>query len=142
MKDVEIGTDEFFYGEYYPFTVPNSIQDARSAPDAALWETAIQNEINSVFQNNTLSEPMILPEGKRATKLKILLSLKFDKDGNVDRYKARMVFQHVKRICPVDCERIFAPVVDKVTVRLFLSQAAVHKMQICYKWMLQQHFIW
>ena len=30
-------------------------------------------------------------EGKQATKLKILLALKFDIDGNVDRYKARMV---------------------------------------------------
>ena len=70
MKKVENRTiDKFYSGEYYPFTVPNSIQDARSARDAALWETAIQNEMNSVFQNNTLSEPMILPDGKHATKL-------------------------------------------------------------------------
>ena len=46
--------------------------------------------------------------------------------------KARMVFQHVKRISRVDWERIFAPVVDKVTVRLFLSQlqAAVHQIHL------------
>ena len=43
-----------------------------------------------------------------------------------------MVFQHMimKTISTVDWERIFAPVVDKVTVRLFLSQAAVHQMHL------------
>ena len=65
LKDIAIATIEKCYnGEYYLFTVPNSIQHARSAPDAVLCETVIQNEINSVFQNNTLSKPMILPEGK------------------------------------------------------------------------------
>ena len=54
LKDIAIATIEKCYnGEYYLFTVPNSIQHARSAPDAVLWETVIQNEINSVFQNNT-----------------------------------------------------------------------------------------
>ena len=71
---------------------------------------------------------MNLPQGKRATKLKIVLALKFDKDGNVDRHKARMVFQQIKRISTVDWERIFAPIMDKVKVRLFFSQAAVHQM--------------
>ena len=50
-KYVDIGTiDECYYGEYYPFTVPNSIQDARSAPDAALWETAIQMKLIQFFK--------------------------------------------------------------------------------------------
>ena len=73
---------------------------------------------------------MILHEDKEATKLKILFALKFDKDGNVDRYiyiyKARMVFQHIKQISTVDWERSFAPAMDKVTVRLCFSQAAVY----------------
>ena len=80
--------------------------------------TAIQTEITQ-----------ILPEGKPATKLKFLLALKFDKNDNVGRYKVRMVFQ-VKRISTVDWERTFTPVVDKVTVILLFSQAAVHQMHL------------
>ena len=51
-------------------------------------------------------------------------------NGDIDRYKARLVFQHVKRISNVDWEEIFAPVVDKVTVRLFFSRAAALQMKL------------
>ena len=46
----------------------------------------------------------------------------------MERHKARLVFQHVKRISTVDWDKIFASVVDKVTVRTFLSQAAARGM--------------
>ena len=65
----------------------------------------------SVNYKKTLSEPMQLPKGERATKLKFLFALKFDDNGHVERHKARLVFQHVKRISTVDWDKIFAPVV-------------------------------
>ena len=73
-----------------------SIQDARSAPDAALSEIAIKTETNSVFKTTHCPDT----EGKQATKLKILLTLKFDKDGSVDRYKARMVYSSTSKEFP------------------------------------------
>ena len=64
VKDVENGTiEECYYGEHYQCTVPKSIQDAMSALDAALWAAAIQTKLNSVFQSNTLSGPMIYLKG-------------------------------------------------------------------------------
>ena len=113
--------EECYYGEHSPFQVPTTIAEARNSIDAQQWEAAIQEEMFSVNYNKTLSEPMQLPKGERATKLKFLFALKFDDNGHVERHKARLVFQHVKRISTVDWDNIFAPVVDKVTVRTFLS---------------------
>ena len=72
---------------------------------------------------------MIFRVRKKATKLKIHFTLKFDKDGNVYSHKARMVFQDIK-ISTVNWKRICAPVVGKVTATLFLLQAAAHQMHL------------
>ena len=122
--------EECYSGDVSPFQVPSTITEARAMLEAPHWEEAIQTEVESVAINDTLSDPMVLPEGKRATKLKFLFALKFDQNGEIDRYKARLVFQHVKRISNVDWEEIFAPVVDKVTVRLFFSRAAALQMKL------------
>ena len=121
--------EECYSGDVSPFQVPSTITEARAMLEAPHWEEAIQTEVESVAINDTLSDPMVLPEGKRATKLKFLFALKFDQNGEIDRYKARLVFQHVKWISNVDWEEIFAPVVDKVTVRLFFSRAAALQMK-------------
>ena len=95
--------EECYNEEFSPFFVPTSIEQARNIPEAKLWEDAIQTEIDSVYLNNTFSEPMILPKGKKAMKLKnFLFAFKFNDKGKIDRYKARLVFQHVKRISTVD----------------------------------------
>ena len=65
------------------------IAEARNSIDAQQWEAAIQEEMLSVNYNKTLAEPMELPKGERATKLKFLFALKIDDNGHVERHKAR-----------------------------------------------------
>ena len=67
---------------FYPDTISNSPvtpkndNESLKSPQAAQWEAARQEEINSCHANSVWSEPMPLPPGKKATNLGFIYALK------------------------------------------------------------------
>ena len=84
----------------------------------------------SITQNNVLSKPMALSSGHKATATRMLLVKKFNSYGAVERYKARLVYSHLWFRDDIDWGQQFAPVVDKVSVRLFWSFCATNDFDI------------
>ncbi|KAH9656136.1 retrovirus-related pol polyprotein from transposon RE1 [Citrus sinensis] len=105
---------------------PNSF--AKAVKDKK-WREAMQQEIHALENNGTwIMEP--LPVGKRAIGCKWVFKIKYQADGTVERYKARLVILGNKQVEGIDYKETFAPVAKLVTVRTFLAVAAARKWEL------------
>ncbi|GJX25725.1 putative RNA-directed DNA polymerase [Tanacetum coccineum] len=86
------------------------------------WVQAMNNEMEALYLNNTwiLTE---LPINRKAIGSKWVYKIKYKSDGEVERYKARVVAKGFGQKEGVDYEEIFSPVVKMSTVRCFINMA-------------------
>lgn len=98
------------------------------------WKDAMNQEIDAIRRNETW-ELVKLPENKKALGVKWIYRTKLKQNGEVQKYKARLVVKGYKQKFGVDYEEVFAPVTRLETVRLLLALAAknnwkVHQMDV------------
>lgn len=73
---------------------------------------------------------MELPSGLKAIGLKWVYKLKRDTNGQIIKYKARLVTKGYIQKQGIDFEEIFAPVTRLKTVRLLLALAARNEWEV------------
>ena len=61
----------------------------------------------SIRENKVISEPMVLPAGRKFTNTRIIFAQKLDERGDVDRFKARLVYSHFWKNNDVDWGKLF-----------------------------------
>ncbi|XP_026429105.1 uncharacterized protein LOC113325087 [Papaver somniferum] len=110
---------------------PSSYAEAVRLP---CWRVAMSKEINALDKNGTLSITD-LPPGKKTIRCKWVYKIKYNSDGSVERYKARLVVLGNKQVEWVDYHETFAPVAKMVSVRTFLAVAVdqdweLHQMDV------------
>ena len=110
-------------------TVPATVTEAITRPDAHLWREAMQDELRSLAENNAW-EMTDLPPGAKLTGSRWVSDLKLDAAGNVVRYKARFVARGFTQKPGVDYDEVWAPTPAKATVRAVLALAAARGMEI------------
>jgi hypothetical protein len=71
------------------FTTPETYRQAITGPQADRWLLAIHNELQSLNENNTF-EIVDLPSGERAIGSKWVFKIKENRDGTIDKFKARL----------------------------------------------------
>lgn len=92
------------------------------------------DEITACEENGTWTIET-LPPGKTALGCKWVFRLKFNADGSLSRYKARLVVLGNNQTEGVDYNETFAPVAKMVTIRAFLQRVVscdweVHQMDV------------
>ena len=99
-----------------------------------IWKHAMNEEIKAILKNETweLVDP---PNNHKPIGVKWVYKTKFNKDGKIDRHKARLVVKGYKQKFGIDYNEVFAPVIRLETIRLVLSFAAqfgweVHQMDV------------
>ena len=95
---------------------------------------AVTDEITAYEENGTWKIET-LPPGKTALGCKWVFQLKFNADGTLSRYKARLVVLGNNQTKGADYTETFAPVAKMVTIRAFLQRVvscdwAVHQMDV------------
>jgi hypothetical protein len=69
---------------------PQTVEEALNGEDAKKWEIAMQEEYDSLVVNNTWSW-VPFPKGRKPISCKWVFKIKHGVDGEVERYKARLV---------------------------------------------------
>lgn len=113
---------------------PLSISEAKQRSDWKEWQKAINEEYDSLKKNNTWTE-CVLPVGRKAISCKWVFKLKRKSDGDIDKYKARLVAMGFSQTQGFDYNETYAPVAKLTTLRILLSIAAqmdlkVHQMDV------------
>lgn len=90
------------------------------------WEDVMQAEIQALEKNGTWTL-MNLPAGKKVIGNKWMYKTEHKADGNVERYKARLVVLRNNQREGIYYSETFAPVAKMDTLRTFLAVAAAKK---------------
>lgn len=104
---------------------PITVKEVSTRPDKENWINAMKEEYQSLIDNNTWVMTQA-PKGAKLIKTKWVFKTKRDNDGEIVRYKARMVAKGYTQRFGIDYEDTYAPVVRYASVR-FLMAVAVQK---------------
>lgn len=108
---------------------PNSFDDAMSRQDKDSWLKAMNDEIASLHKNNVwILVPR--PEKTNVVSNRWVLRIKRRPNGNIERYRARLVARGFSQIHGIDYSLTYAPVVGTSAVRLLLAYAAANRLQL------------
>ncbi|GIL60632.1 hypothetical protein Vafri_15174 [Volvox africanus] len=121
--------DEFVGAFSTDIKVPTTYEEAMASPYADEWRAAMEEEIASLRSKGTWSLEEEPPDA-RALGTKWVFSLKFDQNGAVERFKARLVVKGFMQREGIDFEEVFAPVSKHATLRAFLAMVAANNMEL------------
>ena len=93
------------------------------------WELAIKEEYDSLMKNGSW-ELTELPPGKNIVSCKWVFKAKQDANGNVIRFKARLVARGFSQAYGIDYFETYAPVAKLTTYRTIFALAALEKWEI------------
>ncbi|CAI7782502.1 unnamed protein product [Closterium sp. NIES-53] len=102
---------------------PKTLAEALSGPDAEKWKQSVKEEYDSLLENETW-ELCELPLGKKAISSKLIFRHKYGPDGELTRYKSRLVAKGLQQTKGKDFDEIFAPVGKGTTLRMMLGSVA------------------
>ena len=108
---------------------PMSLKEAMNSDHCGQWKEALKSEYDSLMQNNTwqLVPP---PKDKNIAGSKWVLKVKRDANGNLDRFKARLVAQGYSQAQGVDYNEVFSPVARYSTLRTLIALANANDWEI------------
>lgn len=115
-------------------TDPCTVEEVLNRPDAYLWKAAMQEEIESLNSNKTWAITD-LPAGRKPISSKWVFKLKKNTDGEIVRYKARLVVKGFSQKKGIDYEETFAPVVRYTSIRYLIALSVqfdltIHQMDV------------
>jgi len=123
-----------YYGEWVTVAnaemrEPKTAKDALACDDKVKWREAMNKELESLKQNKVW-DLVELPKDRKPVGSKWVFKLKTDADGNVERYKARLVAQGYAQQYGLDYDETFCPVVRFESVRTVIAMVTQHGLKL------------
>ena len=114
---------------YHVTEDPLSVDDAISREDGNLWIEAMEQEMDSLEENEVfdLVQP---PKNRPVVKNRWIFKTKLNPDGTLDKRKARLVAKGFTQRKGVDYGETYSPVVRFESVRMFLSIVAAENLEL------------
>jgi len=114
--------------------VPTTHKQVLRSPQKVHWLSAEQAEMES-FRENDVWEPSWLPPGRKALRTKWVYAVKYDTDGKIKKYKARLVARGYEQGFGGDFDETFSPVTKLTSLRLLFALSAqlglvAHQMDV------------
>lgn len=116
---------------HYAFVMgePTKFEEAIACSDSDEWKEAMNDEYGSLMQNKTWNL-VDLPNGKRAIDNRWVYKVKLDQNGEIERFKARLVIRGFTQEYGINYFETFSPVVKFTSIRAILAVAAAKGMAI------------
>ena len=108
---------------------PKDLHQAQESSDWPDWEKAVQAELDQLHKLATweLVDP---PEGCTPITNKWVLTKKYDKDSNLQKYKARLVARSYSQQLGMDYNDTFSPVVHLKSIQTLLALAVTEDWEM------------
>jgi len=108
--------------------VPVNYSDAVSCSDAPNWREAMNDEMNSLLENNTW-ELTPLPEGRPAVGSKWVYAVKHGQNSDV-KFKARFVAKGYSQQTNIDYHETFSPTAHITSIRMLQQLSVEHGLTV------------
>ena len=108
---------------------PRTIEDAFASDHAKEWKAAADSEYESLMKNETW-ELVELPQDREAIGCKWVFKVKYTSNGEVERFKGRLVAKGYAQKHGIDYEETFSPVVRFSSIRALLAFGVQENMLI------------
>jgi len=109
---------------------PKSYKAATESPLADKLDKAMKEELHAIGTHQVIGDFVELPEGRKALPSHWVYKIKRDGAGNVQRFKARLVFRGNHQIEGIDYQATYALTARLGHVRLALAIAAKYDLKI------------
>lgn len=108
--------------------VPQTFKEAMSSPKAEIWTKAMQEEIESLKENDTFTLTT-LPEGKHEVGGRWVYAIKANADQS-ETYKARYVAKGYNQVMGIDYKETFSPTANLTSIRILIQMAAQYDLEL------------
>ena len=109
--------------------IPTNYNSAINDPiHGRKWQEAVQKELDGLIGNQTWQEEK-LPKNVNQVTSKWVFTVKYNIDGSIERYKARLVARGFTQIYGQDFEETFAPTIRIDSLRMLMAIMAVEDME-------------
>jgi transposase InsO family protein len=108
---------------------PVSVEEALSGPEKQEWRKAMEREVQSMNQSDVW-DLVELPNDRRAIGCRWVFKRKIGPEGEIERYKARLVAQGCSQKFGSDYDETFCPVVRFESVRMVIAVAVQYDLQL------------
>lgn len=108
---------------------PINYYDAINGENSHEWTEAMNDELNSLAVNNTW-QLVDRPTDKNILNNSWVYKVKYASNGDVERYKARLVINGSRQQYGIDYNETFSPVVRFESIRALLAVAAKEKLKL------------
>lgn len=107
---------------------PSTYDEAIKCKESSKWLAAIEEELKAHEENNTWT--IIDKTDKKAITSKWIFKIKRNKDGEIEKYKARLCARGFSQVKDIDYSETFAPTTRYDSIRMLLSLAAKYNYEI------------
>jgi len=104
-----------------------SYEDAVTGDNADDWKAAMNDEMLSLNKNETWKLVDLL-QNKKSINNGWIYKIKYKANGDIDRYKARLVIKGCAQVHEIDFQETLSPVVKYDSIREILAIAATRKL--------------
>ncbi len=113
----------------HPLDPPNNYNNISGRHDAQDWYLACNDELDAMERNATWIE-VPLPQTQRPLPTRWTFDTKKDEQGNILRYRSRLVARGDRQIPGIDFTDTYAPTVNIQCIRILLFLAVQHDFEI------------
>ena len=112
--------------------VPNTFDEIAHLPQAEKdkWTSAINSEIDSLTTKNTFKVIDNPPPNANLIDSKRVFKIKYNTDGSINKYKARLCARGFSQIKGIDYDNTWAPTGRYNSLRLFLSLVVFNNLDL------------
>ena len=112
--------------------IPNGFEEASISPDSERWWESMHKEITDLLRHDTwdLVSRSTLPKGRKPTKSRWVYTIKYTKDGTIERWKSRFVVCGYSQVQGFDYDRAFSATLRSTTFRTLLAMCAGNKLKV------------
>lgn len=109
--------------------LPKTLVEGLAGTESAEWSKALQEELQNLIDNDVY-DVIQIPNSTKPLTSKTVMRIKFDSNGNIERYKLHIVARGFVQKEGVDYKEVFAPVANLESIRIIIALAAKYNLEL------------